>query len=236
MLTSSHFCFCFVAARFGEKKDCCIIIELTEAFAKRSMTFENKSKELLLLCFSLALSAVEAFPVAFPLRQRNTRLCSSEKEQEQRSIGDVVQGLHGGKYQFGDAGMNVEGQQFAEMGYSSGEVQLDNYEDEPIPTWALKLQLLELPSSCPELMLSEGSAMIEIQNDERSWEKYYAFVIGDAALLVVEPGVGMLAPCGGANNFSDTAKLQVRRSGNGSHGSAWLVIGTEAERWTYKLV
>jgi hypothetical protein len=142
------------------------------------------------------------------------------------------------KYQFGDAGMNVEGQKFAEMGYSSGEIQLDNYEDEPIPTWALKLQLLELlPSSCPELMLSEGSAMIEIQNDERSWEKYYAIVIGDAAsLVVVEPRVGMLAPRGGANNFSDTAQLQVRRSGNRSQGSTWLVIGTEAERWTYKLV
>jgi hypothetical protein len=201
------------------------------------MSFEKKSKKILLLCFSLALSAVEAFPVAFPLRQRDTRLCSHEKEQEQRSIGDVVQGLHGGKYQFGDAGINVEGQQFAEMGYSSGEVQLDNYEDEPIPTWALKLQLLEqLPGSCPELILLEGSATIKVKNDERSWEKYYAFVIGDVALLVVEPRVGMLAPRGGANNFSDTAKLQVRRSGNGSHGSAWLVIGTEAERWTYKLV
>jgi hypothetical protein len=134
--------------------------------------------------------------------------------------------------------MNVEeGQQFAEMGYSSGEIQLDNYEDKPMPTWALKLQLLELPSSCPELMLWEGSAMIEIQKDKRSWEKYYAIVIGDAAsLVVVEPRVGMLAPHGGAHNFSDTAQLQVCCSGNRSQGSTWLVIGTEAERWTYKLV
>jgi hypothetical protein len=83
----------------------------------------------------LALSVVEAFP----LRQRDTRLCSYEKEQEQRSIGDVVQDLHGGKYQFGDAGMNVEGQQFAGMGYSTGEIQLDNYEIEPIPHLGLEI-------------------------------------------------------------------------------------------------
>lgn len=78
--------------------------------------------------------------------------------------------------------------------------------------------------------------MVEIQNDERSWEKYYAFAVGDdAGSVAVEPRVGMLAPRGGANNFSDKSQLKVQ--GNiGSQGNAWLVVGTEAEKWTYKLV
>ena len=31
--------------------------------------------------------------------------------------------LHGGKYQFGSAGINLEGQQFAESGYGSSSVE-----------------------------------------------------------------------------------------------------------------
>jgi hypothetical protein len=93
--TSSFLFFLSLRAAWdlGERRKTAesIIIELTEAFAKSSMTFEKKPKKILLFCFSLALSAMEAFPVAFPLRQQDTRLCSYEKEQEQRSIGDVVQ-------------------------------------------------------------------------------------------------------------------------------------------------
>jgi hypothetical protein len=57
-----------------------------------------------------------------------------------RSIGNIVQGLHGSKYQFASPGINYKGQQFAEMGYSSGEMQQDNYDDKPMHNWALKLQ------------------------------------------------------------------------------------------------
>ena len=80
---------------------------------------------------------------------------------------------------------------------------------------------------------------IEIQNDERSWEKYYAFVVGEqAAFFVISPYVGMLAPRGGANQFSDSAILKISKTGTGSNGitsGTFVVAGTEAETWIYQI-
>ena len=45
-----------------------------------------------------------ATPVIWPLLCAQTSLRCSESEQPPRSIGEVVKGLHGGKYQFSSAG------------------------------------------------------------------------------------------------------------------------------------
>jgi hypothetical protein len=210
--------------------------QLTSEHQMPTMTHKPSYGKLLLVLFFLA--STEAFQIRSLSPLPETCLFSDSPEQPQ-SIGDAVQGLHGSKYQFNEAGVSFEGQQFAEMGYSSGEAEEENYEDEPIPKWALKLQALTPHENAPELSIigsTEDAAalVVDIKNDERSWEKYYAFILGDAGSLVVEPRVGMLAPRGGANNYADTAQLKV--TGAGSSGNVWLVVGTEAERWTYKLI
>ena len=218
-----------------------------DAEVKAVMTRMQHTSWMRLYYFSLSLfatiSSIDAFQssLAEPQRPSQFTLWStppSFDQEEGRSIGDVVQGLHGGKYQFSDAGgMSFEGQQFAEMGYSSGEPQEDNYEDEPVPNWALRLKDIVPPIDCTELKVEiDAPSAIEVQNDERSWEKYYAFVVGpNSSSFSVDPRVGILAPRGGANNFSDKAQLLIQRK-NAMLGDSWLVIGTEADKWIYKLL
>lgn len=108
-------------------------------------------------------------------------------EEEPRAIGDVVQGLHGSKYQFNDAGISFEGQQFAEMGYSSGAVQADNFENSPIPNWVLRLKEVAPPNNALELFLVD-KAEVKIRNKERFWEMYYAFIAGPTSeMTTVQP-------------------------------------------------
>jgi hypothetical protein len=190
-------------------------------------------------------------------RSRSQLLAQETKEEEplrpsptRRSIGNVVQGLHGSKYQFGSAGINYEGQQFAEMGYSSGLIEQDNYDDDPMPNWALKLQQSGVPndnSNCPQLELdSHGMATVQVQNQERSWEKYYSFLVGDEDILswiTVEPRLGMLAPRGGVSDFSDQAQLKLKLTITANENqplprnrNCWLLVGTEEESWFYKVL
>jgi hypothetical protein len=170
-------------------------------------------------------------------------------------VGDVVQGLHGGKYQFGDVGSSTlpsfEGQQFAETGYGSSSIESNhdetNLDNEPMANWAKRLVTLPLPDNSPELNLSSDKGLsteIRIHNDERSWEVYYAFIVGPLSnSIVVEPRVGQLAPRGGVNQFSDSAVLTVLFQDRGVPASSvfaggeqsWLVVGTEAARWFYRL-
>jgi hypothetical protein len=206
---------------------------------------------------TLSSTSVQAFVSnsRFSKRQQSRLFARSEDEPipTSRSIGNVVQGLHGGKYQFGSAGINYEGQQFAEMGYSSGLVEQENYDDEPMPNWALKLQQ-SVPNdtfNCPQLALdSLGMATVQVKNLERSWEKYYSFIVGDAdanadvlSSITVEPRVGMLAPRGSGNDsFSDHAQLKLTMKAienqplPGTGINCWLLVGTEEESWFYKLM
>jgi hypothetical protein len=77
---------------------------------------------------------------------------------------------------------------------------------------------------------------------------YYAFVVGPLSepkgRIVIEPRVGQLAPRGvGVGPFSDTAieKVHCHESLSSSTGMeasgppSWLVVGTEAARWFYRL-
>jgi hypothetical protein len=154
---------------------------------------------------------------------------------DSRSIGDVVQGLHGGKYQFNDAGISFEGKAFAENGYGPTSIEEDTYENEPLPQWALRMKGITQMEGCPELSIDSGSISIQIKNVERSWEKYYAFLVGEnAGSLAVEPNVGILAPRGGTETFQDNAKLTI--TGIVGDNCIWLVVGTEAEKWVYRCI
>lgn len=161
---------------------------------------------------------------------------TSDESLPARSIGDVVQGLHGSKYQFSNSGINFEGQQFAETGYGcSAPPTEEDYSKEPIPNWALKLKDVMPSDEAPSIHLTGDSGTVTIQNEERSWEKYYAFLIGgDSESLVVEPNVGMLAPRGGTEYFQDFEQLTVH--GEAAGRNSFLVVGTEAETWIYKII
>jgi hypothetical protein len=138
------------------------------------------------------------------------------------------------------------------MGYSSREIQQDNYDDEPMPNWALKLQQSAIPNNnfnCPHLVLdAQGMATVQVQNHEQSWEKYYAFIVGgdvdalSSISITVKPRVGMLAARGGVNYyFLDQAqlKLTIKAIENlplPGNCNCWLLVGTEEEHWFYKLM
>ena len=101
-----------------------------------------------------------------------------------------------------------------------------------------------------------ATTTIQIQNEERSWEKFYSFVllcdddqkkIDASYLVLVSPRMGILAPRGtgtgsspaasSSADFSDAIELRV--SGmivdTSAAGKLWLLVGTEAEKWVYKL-
>lgn len=149
---------------------------------------------------------------------------NESNDEDDRSIGDVVKNLHGGKYQFSDtqylAGNSLIGQEFAENLYSSGgadESSVDE-EDDELPNWVLRLQDSIEQSTKPTsgtLIFDEQqhkSHSITIKNDERSWEMYYAYILSttssshivdDSPFRIISPTAGVLAPRGGASNLCD---------------------------------
>ena len=95
---------------------------------------------------------------------------------------------------------------------------------------------------------------VRIENDGRLWERYYAFVLPDDKhhRFRVFPTAGTLAPREGAPNvcdetkpYSDAATISVEWDADaaaaegqseGGDGLRLLVVGTEAEVWTHRLV
>ena len=173
------------------------------------------------------------------------------------SIGDITQNLHGGKYQFSEtqylAGGSLMGQQFAESLYSSCNDEESLEEEDELPKWALRLQQ---PDAHDGKQLkgaltfndSAKSHTITITNDERSWEKYYAYILPSNVeqSFRISPLRGHLAPRGGASNacdaskpYSDSAHVTIEFIGDDHDNIAGeevlLVVGTEAEIWRYQL-
>eukprot|EP00985_Skeletonema_marinoi_P001549 scaffold620_cov180-Skeletonema_marinoi.AAC.2 len=174
------------------------------------------------------------------------------------SIGDITQNLHGGKYQFSEtqylAGGSLMGQQFAESLYSScNDEEGVEEEDDELPKWALRLQQ---PDAHEGKQLkgaltfndSAKSHTITITNDERSWEKYYAYVLPSYVeqSFRISPLRGHLAPRGGASNacdaskpYSDSVHVTIEFIGDDHDNivgeEVLLVVGTEAEIWRYQL-
>ncbi|KAL7465525.1 hypothetical protein ACHAXS_005842 [Conticribra weissflogii] len=193
---------------------------------------------------------------SFSLSDDNIRNNNEDREDEGISIGDVVHNLHGGKYQFSEtqylAGQSVMGRQFANALYSGGSSECDNlWNDEEddeggsrLPKWVLRLKdpnshvgkpiagVLEFDSKEDIGVGSGNSATVSIKNEERSWEKYYAFIIPlwkkidddndwnathlatqgitDSVHIskfqIMSPKWGYLAPRGGASNACDESK------------------------------
>ena len=171
-----------------------------------------------------------------------------------RSIGDVVNNLHGGKYQFQEsyvAGSSKIGREFAESLYASDEYVEEERDDE-MPQWALRMMdtstHLDKPITGTLTFECEHDHTITIKNDERSWEKFYAFVLKPnqdeitSCPYKVQPNTGTLAPRGGASNacdanapYSDNANINIKYTSSTSADDFMLVVGTEAEVWRYLL-
>jgi len=161
---------------------------------------------------------------------------SNDKEV---SIGDLVGGLHGGKYQFGIGGAAHVGCDFAIALASSDMLDTVNNDTET-PRWACKLE----PE--PERLAGELSfradgdkaAVVHVTNTMNTWEPFFAQLFPDVGLEVF-PHKGTLAPRGGANNvcdpskpYSDSQHLEIRWDGRAS-SNAFLVVKTEEEQWTF---
>lgn len=180
-----------------------------------------------------------------------------------RSIGEVVGGLHGGKYQFGPTGGGGPGSAFSGSGSRRSSTC---EEEEDLPNWAERMgppppdakpfETIRLPpvndDSDPN---PTGGKTVSVRNDERTWEKYYAKILLRPTKSTLEPyssgpfrvvpSSGFLAPRGGASNacdarkpYSDAATLCVSRSEGGvvEEGEEWwLVVGTEEEKWWFRL-
>lgn len=202
-------------------------------------------------------------------------LASQNNDQEYnrpryRSIGEVVGGLHGGKYQFvdsyGGGAMGYMDQSFAGEGsfQSSGCGGIED--DEEMPRWAEKMSLpvnlsiqncesIQVPSNSNPMDGMVYSVTVTVKNEERTWERFYTKITNikekkidsDNLPFYVNPSNGYLAPRGGASNacdesspYSDSVNLCVLHNENygdeiTSEGEWWLIVGTEEEKWYYKL-
>ncbi len=199
-------------------------------------------------------------------RQRQV-LASQNSDQEcnrprYRSIGEVVGGLHGGKYQFGDSEMGYMDQYFAGEGsfQSSGCGGIED--DEEMPRWAEKMSLpsnlsiqnfesIQVPSNSNPMDGMVYSVTVTVKNEERTWERFYTKVTNikekNNKPFYVNPSNGYLAPRGGASNacdenspYSDSVNLSVIHDKNygdeiNSEVEWWLIVGTEEQKWYYKL-
>ena len=129
-------------------------------------------------------------------------------DDDRRCLGDVVGGVHGGKYQFGA----FAGDEFASALAASGAGEyVDAEADSPWPRWARELKR-ESPEVQETLQLgADGSAQVVVRNLFRTWERYYASVLpagessgGDAFEVV--PSAGHLAPRGGVRSRGSNAR------------------------------
>ena len=179
------------------------------------------------------LSSAESFHM---VRQHQRLGTCTQLYEADRSIGDVVKNLHGGKYRFEDPGISCVGQEFAESLYSSGPDADDLEEDVPRPQWADAMVAFQPPTA----IVPVGTVVI--QNQEPTWERFYTKLVRtdsaaeDSATtgicpLTVNPSQGQLAPRGGSGGRSDSVVLTVE--GDSSHGSWSLLVGTEEEKWHF---
>jgi hypothetical protein len=115
-------------------------------------------------------------------------LRADRQESEYRSIAEVVGGLHGGKYQFGGDSIGQISDAFSGHGGGYEECDAKTRDEaheilEELPNWAKKLApkndapLLKVPSNADPMDGMVYVASIDIQNQERTWEKFHAKVM-----------------------------------------------------------
>lgn len=176
------------------------------------------------------------------------------------SLGDAVGNVHGGKYQFNvGGGERRAGEDFATAlaatsatgggGGGGGEGE------EPLPRWARTLVPQAEYTGTLRFTRDESCQEVRVSNRWRTWEPFVAAVVplgGDAAhpaaalaaSFALRTTRGTLAPRGGANNACDPSKpyrdsAVIGVAWEGAHvpeGEAVLVVKTEEEQWTYRLL
>lgn len=125
----------------------------------------------------------------------NSNNNSDSDSDDYRSIGEVVGGLHGGKYQFNDNSGNDYNYDYA--GYYTSQNSCSDQDDErppkEIPNWALQMsmspsesasasalrhpEIINVPSNSNPMDGMIYSASVEIQNQERTWEEFHAKLV-----------------------------------------------------------
>lgn len=186
------------------------------------------------------------------------------EEEGSKSIADYTLGLHGGKYQFGEAAaFSAVGQEFAASLYSSGDDETSSqpvdYAAEEIPAWAVRMS--ELTAKCltmygATIQELPHNRKVTITNDEMTWEKFYGFIVPrqEPQEASVVAGNDEASSSGATTTAAEatTATSAVQPwvgmlSPRGGQATlrvsvvpvtlepSWLVVGTETERWIYLL-
>ena len=200
------------------------------------------------------------------LSSDETNNYSNDPEQhlervEYRPISDYVGGLHGGKYEFdprlsGITSLNYEKSViFGDItaagaaGSAAKVAPTANLDEDTPPSWTSRP--VDYSNRVVNVLrLEQGRAQTAtILNEELSWEPFYASVessltgrriSGDD--VRVAPSAGTLAPRGGANLYSDSAKLQIvaepslHNDGGPFPEDLYLVVRTECDVWTWRLI
>lgn len=188
------------------------------------------------------------------------------QQVEYRPISDYVGGVHGGKYEFdprlsGITSLNYEKSVlFGDVttadaaGSATNVAPAPNFDDETSPPRWISRPVDYSNRVVNVLRLeNDRAATVTIFNEELSWEPFYAslessltgFRISGDIDVRVAPSSGTLAPRGGANRYSDRARLQVHIISKPSfcnHGGGpipeelYLVVRTECDVWTWRLI
>jgi len=210
---------------------------------------------------------------------------TSNNNDGYRSIGEVVGGLHGGKYQFDSPSAGLHDDcSFSGQGLNTPTQNINKDmvdEDLDLPNWAKKMfssclstntienpTIVQVPSNSNRLNGIIQYASVCIRNDERTWEHYYANILKypsttsypNGNINKMEPisysinecpfritrRHGSLAPRGGASNacdasqpYSDSVNINIIHDETitfvQDSYSWWVVVGTEEEKWFYRL-
>ena len=180
-------------------------------------------------------SIINANPSQLRIHKAILNLSQENSQDERnntpyRSIGEVVGGLHGGKYQFDSFANPAAAAYYNEQsfgGQGSTTCYEDNNEETERPNWFQQMrppstlggevETLTVPSNANPMDGMIYSTTITIKNDERTWEKFYAKIMmqeGETRVdneqndqqsfpFYVRPSSGDLAPRGGGSNACD---------------------------------
>ena len=176
---------------------------------------------LLLQLIPLALAAITEAFIFTEYGGKNAKLCA-----EKRTIGDYMGGTHAGKYEFdsrysGVTSFNYEKSKiFDDNAGQPGTKFLAKVPDSEPPSWSFRTIDLESSGSLkgiiqltPTCIGAAKGVGVTVQNDEISWEPFYATIEVSGQLdspqdlcLGLTPTSGFLAPRGGANNACNVNK------------------------------
>ena len=181
---------------------------------------------------------------------------TEQNDLPERTLQDYVLNVHGGKYQFDTSGGTTVGRDFASMLYGSRDECDPLPKDPPFeewPHWAKNMASRDFSNHILEAIqvTSDGVlTKVSITNQYRTWEPYYSCICQPQdGVFEIMSGTshGTLAPKGGAANacdvskpYSDTATVSIRCLADAiqhfdPNDDYFLVIGTEEEKWYYRL-